>query len=1267
MLIKKNTPHWFIIIALCFMMLFCGFEAKAQGCHNNTTIAIPSNDPIGITSTIDNFASEGYLNNGTTVVRICVLLEHDRISDIDLTLVCPDGISIQLSSNVGGNTQNYGNVSGQIEVCFTPDANQSIYDYVGGSIGNYLPEANFVTLSGCDPNGAWSLIVVDDNNSTDNSGFGQLISWTLELSNGFCSADPPCLIGIGQNDILCEPVSGTGSIVYTINGGTPPYTFTNNGNGNISPSVISTQSGSFAVENLEDGDFVNFQVVDATCGLNFFGGSFNCSLPCTASAGTVSTSNGSNTLALCSGDSFSINSNNDYVLPTAAIGQQASLMYIVYNCEPPSFIHPLGNACATNVYWTGPNFPASELAATNTGGLPSVLTDLGVVGTIEPASTDIWLVPITIDNHGGDTPSWQALVNFDLTGDNCFGVGEPIHITYFEEIQFDEVINCDPNTNSGSAVINIEEGVSPYFLTNTGAGTFSHTTITGGGLLTVSGLQVGDTYGVDLVDSAGCFASFSNIYTCICTVTATQNADICSDDIFVLPNGTIASETGVYTSLLTTETGCDSIVTTNLNIYEFYEQNIYTTVCNDEDYTLPDGTTTSVSGTYTYSNTTTNNCDSIVNIHLTFDSAYALAVDVSLCSGESYTLPDGTIATTSGSYDFNLSTVAGCDSIINIGISLANAITVNENISLCAGETYTLQNGNIVDVSGTYTVTQNNNLGICDSIFITNLTIESGLTIVFDDVVLCDAASFLLDASISGAVAYLWEDGSTLPNFYAEEAGTYYVTITDDNDCANEASITVTSNVPDANFGTSPNYFPLETEYCADNDFVILLPYIEGGEFEGEAVFDNIFIPRLSTILNEPFDITYTLIDENGCIGITSQTVIVYDLPNASFTLLNSYYTPEDEPIVLVPEMEGGTFIGTCITNGNVFDPALVDENTPCEVCYFIANDGCSNTTCQSVYVAPCVPPVELNISNITATTALLNWSEVSAASFYLIRYRLNGAGNVWTYLTSDNNEIFIENLNACTEYEYQVATNCSGFETNYGNDFVFSTANCSTDVSIRVLLEGAFNPSLFMMDNSLRTNGLIPVAQPYNTFPYEYEGTEGVATPFDQPLTAVDWVLIELRTGPNPTDVVAQKAAFLLRNGYIKDIESNGNSVAFDVEPNDYYIVVRHRNHLDIMSATAVSLPNTEQVYDFTADASLTYGNNQQKALSNNLYVMFAGDMNGNGVTTNVDFNIYGQQLSSINEYLNADLNLDGVVSIADFNLYQFNSSVIGVNEIRF
>ena len=53
-------------------------------------------------------------------MRVCVLIQHDRIDDIDITLVCPDGISLQMSSNVGGNTADYGDVANQVEVCFSP-------------------------------------------------------------------------------------------------------------------------------------------------------------------------------------------------------------------------------------------------------------------------------------------------------------------------------------------------------------------------------------------------------------------------------------------------------------------------------------------------------------------------------------------------------------------------------------------------------------------------------------------------------------------------------------------------------------------------------------------------------------------------------------------------------------------------------------------------------------------------------------------------------------------------------------------------------------------------------------------------------------------------------------------------------------------------------------------------------------------------------------------------------------------------------------------
>lgn len=114
----------------------------------------------------------------------------------------------------------------------------------------------------------------------------------------------------------------------------------------------------------------------------------------------------------------------------------------------------------------------------------------------------------------------------------------------------------------------------------------------------------------------------------------------------------------------------------------------------------------------------------------------------------------------------------------------------------------------------------------------------------------------------------------------------------------------------------------------------------------------------------------------------------------------------------------------------------------------------------------------------------------------------------------------------------------------------------------IKIMLEGAYNSSLSNMNTSI--NGDIPLTSPY---------PEDPRTVLSIPSNIVDWVLLELRTIENGSAVYSKSV--LLRNDG-KIVEDDGNSkVSLNVAAGDYYIVVKHRNHLPIMSSGLVSLPN--------------------------------------------------------------------------------------------
>lgn len=75
-----------------------------------------------------------------------------------------------------------------------------------------------------------------------------------------------------------------------------------------------------------------------------------------------------------------------------------------------------------------------------------------------------------------------------------------------------------------------------------------------------------------------------------------------------------------------------------------------------------------------------------------------------------------------------------------------------------------------------------------------------------------------------------------------------------------------------------------------------------------------------------------------------------------------------------------------------------------------------------------------------------------------------------------------------------------------------------------------------------------------------------------------------------------------------------------FMVPAGDYYIVVRHRNHMAVMSAVPVPLPNIN-VYSFAAGMNYALGSSQLKDMGDGNFALHAGDVDGNGVIVVSDF----------------------------------------------
>lgn len=196
-----------------------------------------------------------------------------------------------------------------------------------------------------------------------------------------------------------------------------------------------------------------------------------------------------------------------------------------------------------------------------------------------------------------------------------------------------------------------------------------------------------------------------------------------------------------------------------------------TLVVNNKNYFL--------SGIYTDTLLNRAGCDSILSIRLFILPTQDEFDTVRLCSNKSYTLPNGQIVHQSGSYLVNLSNQYGCDSVLHYTIISLPTNLIRVDTSICSGFSYTLPNGTNVRQSGIYTDTLTNTFG-CDSIVLTNLWVKDSLRNLFlgNDTSICDGDKLLLNPGLNG-VKYLWQNGSAQHTFTVDKEGVYYVEISD--------------------------------------------------------------------------------------------------------------------------------------------------------------------------------------------------------------------------------------------------------------------------------------------------------------------------------------------------------------------------------------------------------------------------------------------------------------------------------------------------------
>ena len=256
---------------------------------NIQNVVLPVGSPTTITSTIDVAGLTGSLDD----VDVNLDITYGSARDLTATLIAPNGTRVRLFNRIGQWFPNF------TDSTLDDEAATSINSAAAPFTGTFQPDQPLSALDGIDPNGTWTLEIVDHMSS----GGGQLNNWSIDIDTN----SPP-------------PPGGTSGTI------------------DISQSSINVgQPINLTVNDLDLTGLSQIQAVVTVGGdsetvvLNAQGnGVFSAQLTTSAASGT----NNDGTLNVTAGeviaatynDAFDVNGNAAVVTDTATIGSQTSVV-----------------------------------------------------------------------------------------------------------------------------------------------------------------------------------------------------------------------------------------------------------------------------------------------------------------------------------------------------------------------------------------------------------------------------------------------------------------------------------------------------------------------------------------------------------------------------------------------------------------------------------------------------------------------------------------------------------------------------------------------------------------------------------------------------------------------------------------------------------------------------------------------------------------------------------------------------------------------------
>ena len=214
-----------------------------------------------------------------------------------------------------------------------------------------------------------------------------------------------------------------------------------------------------------------------------------------------------------------------------------------------------------------------------------------------------------------------------------------------------------------------------------------------------------------------------------------------------------------------------------------------------------------------------------------------------------------------------------------------------------------------------------------------------------------------------------------------------------------------------------------------------------------------------------------------------------------------------------------------------------------------------SATVTSSAPAPTCGTPGSLSASNLTSSSATLNWGSVSGASSYNVRYRVQGT-STWTNVNGvSGTSTGVSGLSASTTYQYQVQAVCS-VTGSFSSSATFTTqagtpSSCTSAVGYSESFEsnfGVWNQATNDDLNFTRRSGTTPSngtgpSSANDGSTYIYVEASGNGTGFPNKVATITSDCFDLTGVSNPEFAFDYHMYGTNINSLVAEVSTNGGS----------------------------------------------------------------------------------------------------------------------------